>query len=518
MPSLAPLAGNSGNTYCWISLIATTKIEQGSTVHPMPSSQGGLSDYRLHQLLGLIAGPLVFLVLLYAVPRGTLPLPALRVAAAGLWMAIWWMTEAIPIAATALLPLVLFPLLGIADISATAAPYANPLIFLFLGGFLIALGLERWGLHRRFALVIVSRIGARPLSVIVGFAVASAVLSMWVSNTATALMMLPIGISVIDLVQRGDASVAKNFAVVLMLSIAYSCSLGGMATLIGTPPNALFAGFMLESYERTIGFAEWMVLGLPLALVALPLMLFILTRFVYPIRIREIPGGRDYIDKQLLEIGSMSRGEKMVAVVFVTTAVLWVTRPLLDGLIVGLSDAGIAMAMALLLFILPVDLKSGTFLLDWTTAERLPWGVLLLFGGGLSLAGAVNDTGLADWIGSQMVQFSNWPLFTVILVVSATIVLLTELTSNTATTAAFLPVAASVAVGLGHDPLMLAIPAVLAASCAFMLPVATPPNAIIYGSSFITIPQMARAGIVLNVVFILLISLTTYLVVPLLFG
>lgn len=484
----------------------------------MPNSLAGSPAYRLHQRFGLVAGPLLFLAVLYTSTPATLAVPASRTAAIGLWMAIWWMTEAIPIAATALLPLVLFPLLGIADIGSTAAPYANPLIFLFLGGFLIALGLERWRLHRRFALGIVLAIGVRPLSVVAGFSVASAFLSMWVSNTATALMMLPIGISIVDLVQRGDPSTAKNFAVVLMLSVAYSCSLGGMATLIGTPPNAFFAAFMLESYERSIGFAEWMAFGLPLTGLALPLMLVVLARVIYPIRIKEIPGGREHVRAALTEIGPMSRGEKMVGTVFVLTAVLWMTRPLLEGLIPGLSDAGIAMGMALLLFVLPVDLSTGTFLLDWKTAERLPWGVLLLFGGGLSLAAAINDTGLAAWIGSQMVHFSDWPLLAVIFIVTATIVLLTELTSNTATTAAFLPIAASVAVGLGHDPLVLAIPAVLAASCAFMLPVATPPNAIVYGSSFITIPQMARAGIVLNAMFIVLISIAAYFFVPFLFG
>jgi sodium-dependent dicarboxylate transporter 2/3/5 len=291
-----------------------------------------------------------------------------------------------------------------------------------------------------------------------------------------------------------------------------------MATLIGTPPNAFFAGYMHEAYGRTIGFAEWMLLGLPLALIALPLMLFILVRIVYPIRITEIPGGQSYFSDLLREMGAMQRGEKMVRGVFVTTAILWITRPLMEGFVPGMSDAGIAIAMALVLFILPVDLKTGTFVMDWKTAEKLPWGVLILFGGGLSLASAISTTGLASWIGSQMELFSEWPILAVIFIVTTTIVVLTELTSNTATSAAFLPIAASVAVGLGHDPMVLGIPAVLAASCAFMLPVATPPNAIVFGSSFVTIPQMARAGVVLNTVFIILISLLAYLFLPLLAG
>ena len=485
----------------------------------MPTGQvdtPAASAYQLHQVLGLAAGLAVFILMVAAPTPETIDVGAWRTAAIGLLMAVWWMTEAIPIPATALLPLVLFPLLDIADIGGAAAPYANPLIFLFLGGFLIALAMERWNLHRRLALLIVRSIGARPISVIIGFCAASAFLSMWVSNTATTLMMLPIGLSVVELVRRQDPSAGKNFAIVLMLTIAYSSSIGGMATLIGTPPNAFFAGFMLEAYGRSIGFAEWMAFGVPLVVVALPVMLLILVRVVYPIRITKIPGGQSYFADLLREMGGMHRGERLVGAVFVVAAILWITRPILQGAVPGLSDAGIAIGMALLLFLLPVDIRTGTFVMDWKTAERLPWGVLILFGGGLSLASAINDTGLAAWIGGRMTLFADWPILAVILVVSATIVLLTELTSNTATSAAFLPIVASVAVGIGYDPMVLGVPAVLAASCAFMLPVATPPNAIVFGSSFVTIPQMARAGAVLNIVFIFMISMLAYLFLPML--
>lgn len=474
--------------------------------------------YHVYQRLGLVLGPAALVLMLFLPPPEGLDLAAWRTAAIGVLMAIWWMTEAIPIPATALIPLVAFPLLEIADIRSAAAPYANPLIFLFLGGFLIALAMERWQLHRRLALSIVGAIGAKPMAVVVGFAIASAFLSMWVSNTATALMMLPMGLSVVDLVRRGDPDAGKNFSVVLMLTIAYSCSIGGMATLIGTPPNAFFAGFMLETYDRSIGFVEWMAFGLPLALIALPIMLFILARIAFPVRIREIPGGRQHIHNLLAEMGSMHRGEKLVAGAFTATAALWTTRPLLESVLPGLSDAGIAIGMALVLFLLPVDLPKGEFVLDWMTATRVPWGVLLLFGGGLSLADAISDTGLALWLGGQMELLADWPMLLVILAVTAGVVFLTELTSNTATAAAFLPIAASVSVGLGHDPMVLGIPAVLAASCAFMLPVATPPNAIVYGSTFITIPQMARAGLYLNVVFIALVSVLAYLFLPLIAG
>ncbi len=433
----------------------------------------------------------------------------------GILMAIWWMTEAIPISATALLPLALFPLLGIADIRAAAVPYANPLVFLFLGGFLIAAGMERWNLHRRLALRIIAMMGPRPYAILAGFMIAAAFLSMWVSNTATALMMLPIGLSVAELVRRADSKEVEHFTIGLMLVIAYSCSIGGIATLVGTPPNAFFAGFMLETYDVSIGFVEWMQVGVPMALIALPVMYFVVTRVVYPIKIREIPGGAAFIDSELAAMGRMSRPEKMVMVLFIAAAVLWMTRPLLAPMIPGLSDAGIAMGVGILFFLLPVDVPKRVFLLEWNDAERLPWGLLILFGGGLSLAAAINDTGLAAWLGAQAGLIENWPVFLIILAIATTIILLTELTSNIATVAAFLPIVASIGVGLGESPLVFAVPAVLAASCAFMLPVATPPNAIVYSSEYVTIPRMARAGILLNVLFVFLVSLIAYALLPL---
>ena len=448
-------------------------------------------------------------------PPADMSLPAWRAAAVGILMAIWWMTEAIPISATALLPLALFPLLGIADIRAAAVPYANPLVFLFLGGFLIAAGMERWNLHRRLALRIIAMMGPRPYAILAGFMIAAAFLSMWVSNTATALMMLPIGLSVAELVRRADSKEVEHFTIGLMLVIAYSCSIGGIATLVGTPPNAFFAGFMLETYDVSIGFVEWMQVGVPMALIALPVMYFVVTRVVYPIKIREIPGGAAFIDSELAAMGRMSRPEKMVMVLFIAAAVLWMTRPLLAPMIPGLSDAGIAMGVGILFFLLPVDVPKRVFLLEWNDAERLPWGLLILFGGGLSLAAAINDTGLAAWLGAQAGLIENWPVFLIILAIATTIILLTELTSNIATVAAFLPIVASIGVGLGESPLVFAVPAVLAASCAFMLPVATPPNAIVYSSEYVTIPRMARAGILLNVLFVFLVSLIAYALLPL---
>ena len=470
---------------------------------------------RFRQWAGFGAGLLCFAVLLLSPAPADMPLPAWRTAAAGALMAVWWMTEAIPISATALLPLVLFPLLGVADIRAASAPYANPIVFLFLGGFLIAAGMQRWNLHRRLALRIIAAMGPRPYAILIGFLIAAAFLSMWVSNTATALMMLPIGLSVAELAQRGDARNAERFTVSLMLIIAYSCSIGGMATLVGTPPNAFFAGFMLETYGVSVGFAEWMQIGLPLILIALPVMYLVLTRVVYPIDMREIPGGAAFIRAELDAMGRMSRAEKMVMGLFILAAVLWMTRPLLSFLVPGLSDAGIAMGVGLLLFLMPANVSKRIFLLEWKDAERLPWGLLILFGGGLSLASAINDAGLAAWFGSQAGLIEGWPSFLIILVIASAIIFLTELTSNIATVAAFLPVVASIGVGLGESPLLFAVPAVLAASCAFMLPVATPPNAIAYSSEYVTIPRMARAGILLNILFIFLVSLLSYVLLPL---
>ncbi|HET6567389.1 MAG TPA: DASS family sodium-coupled anion symporter, partial [Rhodothermales bacterium] len=442
-------------------------------------------------------------------------------AAVGLLMAVWWMTEALPIAATSLLPLVLFPLLGIATMADAATPYANPLIFLFLGGFLIALAMEKWGLHRRIALNILRAVGTRPGAVIAGFMISTGFISMWVSNTATALMMLPIALSVVTLMRSQSGSLEpsrdeRNFGLVLMLTIAYSSSIGGMATLIGTPTNVFMAGFMQEAYGFRMSFVGWLMVGVPLVLVGLPLTYGVL-RLVFPVRMKTLPGGDAFLRRELAGLGSISKPEVMVAVVFGLVAVLWITSPLMERMVPGISDTGIAMFGALLLFVLPVDAAKGMFVLDWQTAERLPWGVLLLFGGGLTLAAAIQGSGLATWIGTQLSGVGSWPMVTVVLLTAFVITFLTELTSNTATAAAFLPIVAAVAAGIGENPLLLVIPTTLSASCAFMLPVATPPNAIVYGSGYVSIGQMARAGIWLNVAFALLITLLTYTLVLLAF-
>lgn len=469
------------------------------------------SEYSVRQKVGLVLGPLWLMAgFVLPAPEALGPV-GLHTATVALLMATWWITEALPIPVTALVPLVLFPLLDIGTIAETANPYAHPLIFLFLGGFLIAMAMQRWGLHKRIALHIIQGVGTGPQALVAGFMVAAAFLSMWVSNTATTLMMLPVGLSVVQLADSAeDPKMRTRFAVLLLLGIAYGANIGGMATLIGTPPNAFLAGFIETQYGQTISFVRWMAVGLPLVIVGLPLAFLVLTKIVFSLDLKELPGGKALIASELKRLGVMAKGERWVAVVFTLTALLWVTRPLLTPFVPGLSDAGIAMAGGLVLFLIPIDLKRGVFVHDWETARKLPWGTLILFGGGLSLAAAFTRTGLSEWIGTSLGALDFLPILIILIIVIAVVVFLTELTSNVATTATFLPVLAALAIGIGQNPLLLAIPAVLGASCAFMLPVATPPNAIVYGSGRVSIPQMTRAGIYLNLLFIVLITILAY--------
>ncbi len=468
---------------------------------------------------------------------GTLALPtpegmspeAWRVAGVALLMAAWWVTEALPVPATALVPLVAFPLTGVLPIHKASAPYADPLIFLFLGGFLIAIAMQRWNLHRRIALNILSRAGTRPAALVGGFMAGAAGLSMWVSNTATTVMMLPIALSVIGLLNSGrlddpESGEApekeRNFAITLLLGIAYGASIGGLGTLIGTPPNALLAAYLNKTYGVSVGFGQWMLVGVPVSLVLLPLAWWVLTRLAYPVGRTPIKGAGGVIRDELKALGLMSKEEKCVAVVFTLTAMAWMTRPLLNAALPApmLSDPMIALIGALVLFILPSNLSQGIFLMNWEWAKRLPWGVLILFGGGLSLARAIDGSGLAAWISDALTAGAGWPLIAIITLITGVIILLTEITSNTATASVFLPLAASFAVSIGIDPFLLLVPVALAASCAFMMPVATPPNAIVFGSGYLTIPEMVRAGLALNVVAVVVIVAATYSLVVWVFG
>jgi sodium-dependent dicarboxylate transporter 2/3/5 len=470
--------------------------------------------------VGLHLGLVLFLGALAVPAQGGMSDPAWRTAAVAMLMAAWWVTEAVPIPATALLPLALFPILGVTSIANTASPYANPVIFLFMGGFLIAAAMQRCGLHERLALAIIRLGGVRPTRLIGAFMAATAFISMWVSNTATVAMMLPLALSIVGLVagRRPEGTPADpHFGPAMLLGLAYASSIGGLGTLIGTPPNALLAGFMSETYGVVIGFGQWMALGVPLVVVSLPLAWLLLTRVLHPVRREDIAGGRQLIADRMGTLGAPTRAEWTVGLITLATATAWVLGPILVEFMPGLNDTSVAMIGALLLFLVPVSRAPRETALDWESAEQLPWGVLVLFGGGLSLAGAIQSTGLAVWIGDSLGWVGVLPLLGVILVVATVVVFLTELTSNTATTAGFLPVVGSLAVAIGVDPLMLVVPTAVGASCAFMMPVATPPNAIVYGSGEIAITEMIRAGFWLNLIMIVVVTAAAYLLVPVLF-
>ncbi|MEJ2274281.1 MAG: DASS family sodium-coupled anion symporter [Woeseiaceae bacterium] len=473
-----------------------------------------------HQLVGLFLGPLLALAMMLAGPPQGLSATGWMTASVGVLMATWWATEAVPIAVTALLPIIAFPLLDIATIQDTTSPYANKVIFLFLGGFIVAYAMQRWNLHRRIALTVLQHVGGNGRSLIGGFMLASAILSMWVMNTSTTMMMLPIAVSIISVIHTTvdglDDGGKEHFQYALLLGIAYAATIGGMSTLVGTAPNALLAAFMQETYGTEIDFASWMLVGLPLSAMMLPLAWLLLTRVVFKVDFKTSGEGRAMLRQLKEELGPISPPERRVAVVFVLMAIAWVTRPLLVGLpgLENLDDSSIAIVGAALLFILPSGDREDPLLLRWRYAERLPWGVLLLFGGGLSLAAAVNRTGLAAWLGSSLQAVGTLPLPVVVIIAAALIIFLTELTSNTATTATFLPVVGAIAIEAGFDPITVTVPVTFAASCAFMLPVATPPNAIVFGSGMLTIPKMARAGFLLNLVGIGIVSLAALYLAP----
>lgn len=497
------------------------EVLMGMTENMTPGDSG--DSISLVKWMGFFGGLILFIWMLFSAPPEGLSLEGWRTAAIAVLMATWWVAEVIPISATALLPIVLFPVLGVADIAASTTPYANPMIFLFMGGFIIAIAMQRWELHRRIALNIIAFIGSKPRNIIAGFMISTAFMSMWVSNTAATLMMLPIAMSVIELtrstksIELGEKEL-RNFGLTLMLAIAFSSSVGGLGTVIGTPTNALMIAFVNDAYGIEINFAEWMMIGIPVVILGLPIIFYTLANIIYPVKFKTLPGGREYILNEVKRLGNISRAEVMVAVVFLIVAILWITRPLFEDIIPGLSDAGIAVFGALILFLIPVDIRKAVFLLRWKDAEKIPWGVLILFGGGLSLAGAIQRTGLAEWVGGYFGILAGWHIILILFIVALVIITFTELASNSATAAAFLPVIGSVAIGLGQDPLLFALPVAIVASCAFMLPVATPPNAIVYGSGVMTIPEMAKAGLLLNLFFAILVTVLTYYLFSLILG
>lgn len=477
--------------------------------------------------IGLFLGPALFvLMLLFFNPEG-LSSEGVAIAASTVWIAVWWITEAVPIPVTSLLPLVLFPLTQGLDVKETASSYGDETIFLFMGGFMIALAMEKWNLHRRIALTIISVIGTNSDRIVLGFMVATGFLSMWISNTATAMMMVPIGLAIIyqfSETLKDDPSVDTtpqnfSFGKALMLGIAYSASLGGISTLIGTPPNTLLAGAINTMYGIELSFAKWMLFGVPLGWTFLFIAWFYLVKFAFPTKVKQIPGGREVIDDQRTALGKASTEEKLVLTVFSLAAFSWITRTFfLAKFIPGISDGVIAITFAILLFIIPSKNKKGDFLLDWDTAVKLPWGILLLFGGGLAIASGFTESGLSEWIGTQLTGLQGVNLLVVITLVTALVIFLTEITSNTATASMMFPIMASLAVALGFHPYALMVAAAVAASCAFMLPVATPPNAVVFGSGYLRIPDMAKAGFALNILGIVLVTVAIYILLPIAWG
>ena len=486
--------------------------------------QSSADHSRLKQA-GLWMGPIVALAMfISAAWQDTMPHNAWIVAGVGLWMAMWWSTEAIPVAATAFIPLVSFPLLQVVPIKAVAQSYAHPTIFLFLGAFLLALSVEKWALHRRIALSVLVRTGTDGRKLILGFMMAGALLSMWMTNTSTAMMLLPIATSVAAMVIEKSSGVSdadkKAFQVAPLLALAYATTIGGMSTIIGTPPNVLLAGFIEETYGIQIAFFDWMLIGLPLALVLLPLGWVVLTRVAFRVDVPASLETAGVIDSMRKEMGAMTSPERRVGLLFLAVVALWMARKWLNEVpgLEGLSDAGIVMTAALLLFVIPSGHGSPARLMQWDDVARLPWGVLILFGGGLALAAQVSSSGLAVWLGESLLPVAGLGTLVLVAAAAGLVVFLTELTSNLATAATFLPVVAAIAAQSGIEPLVLCVPVTLAASCAFMLPVATPPNAIVFSSGALTIPQMIRAGILMNLIAMMTLTLLAVILVPTVFS
>ncbi|MCA9197214.1 MAG: SLC13/DASS family transporter [Planctomycetales bacterium] len=480
-------------------------------------------------MLGRIVGPVAFVLILALFRPSNLDVKGTAVLASTAWIAIWWITEAIPMAATALLPMILFPMTGAVSLQETTTQYGHRYIFLYVGGFLIAIGIEKWGLHRRMALNIIRCLGTDVRRIILGFMVATGFLSMWISNTATTVLMLPIGMAIVS--QRKDhpeTVVNENevFGKALMLAIAYSATIGGMATLIGTPPNLVLAGVIEELYQTEISFAKWMMFALPISVLLLIVCWIYLTRVVFIFRQADFPGGRKEIAQQISELGKLSFEEKCLLAVFLCAAVSWVGRSFVQqqlGILLQLDDTIIAMVFALSLFVIPVrtaghqrqeEATLANTLLTWEDTQKLPWGIVLLFGGGMALAEGFKTSGLAEWIGNQASLLHSLPLFVLLLILVAAVNFLTEVTSNLATTSMLLPVLASMATAMHVHPFLFMIGATLAASCAFMLPVATPPNAVVFGSGYLRIPDMVRCGLRLNLFSIVLVTMFVYFVLP----
>lgn len=489
------------------------------------SNEPGNRSYKRGQMIGLILGPLLFLLSVLFVNPSDLSFEGRMVLAVTLWVATWWITEAIPIPATSLLPIILLPVLDAVPMANVTSSYGNPIVFLFLGGFMIALAMEKWDLHKRIALNIISVVGTSTSNIVLGFMIATGFLSMWVSNTAAVMMMIPIGTAITYQVSQAlksskeDLSAEEEkFSKVLIFAIGYAGTIGGLGTLIGTPPNIILAGIVSELYGVQISFGGWMLFAVPVVIVLLISTWLYLIKVAHPVKIKSIPGGKELIQNEKAALGRMSFEEKAVSVVFVFAAFMWVSQSFLwKGIIPGIDDTMVAITAGVLLFLIPAKRKGGR-LLDWNVAKDIPWGILLLFGGGLAIAGGFSATGLAEWLGNQLKVLDGVSFLVMIIVVTTFVLFLTEITSNTATATMILPVLASLAMAINVHPYAIMIPAAMAANCAFMLPVGTPPNAIIFATGKLKITEMVKNGFWINIFCVILIVGAVYTLVPLLWG
>lgn len=477
-------------------------------------------EFKGAKTFGLIAGPVVFFLIILLAPNEVLSPEAWKVIASAAWMVIWWVTEAAPIPVTALMPIILFSITGVFTIDEATAPYANKIIFLFMGGFMLGLAMERHNLHKRIALNLIKRTGTNPNGIILGFMLTTAFISMWISNTATTVMMLPIALSITDLLNVKETSDKgkQRFALALMLGIAYAANIGGTATIVGTPPNVAWVGFMQTMMDVEVSFSRYLLVGLPVAIIMLTITYLLLTRVLFKTTVQNLSESTQVIDDQILELGPISKAEKTVASIAICTALAWILRSNLNNWFDTklLSDALIAMIGAVAMFIVPISLKENKFVLEWEYTKKLPWGILLLFGGGLTLAKAMEKTNIVQ-VAGDVISSGNLNQFVLILLLCTFMLFMTELMSNVALTVIFIPVVLGISISLGVNPMYLSLPVTLAASYAFMMPISTPPNAIVFSSGMIKIKDMIKAGFFLNIIAILILALLSKTLIPLIY-
>ena len=480
-----------------------------------------MANNSLSKRIGLFIGPLLFFIL-YFLPFQFISNKGDLVLATALWMIVWWITEAVSISVTALIPLILFPLVGVLDLKTVSQSYGSPIVFLFFGGFVMALALEKVNLHKRIALSIIKITGTSPDRVILGFMIATAFMSMWISNTACTVVMLPIALSVIQLLvddKDGFTKNDRNFALSIMLGIAFSANVGGVATIIGTPPNSVLVGFLENEYKIEISFLNWMLLAFPFSVLMIGIVYLVIVKWIYPNRIVDFSASKEVIDKELKKLGKIKQTERRVLMIFSAVIFLWISRTTINGFFPGLklSDTGISMMGAFALFVIPFKLSKGEFTLVWKDTQKLPWGILILFGGGLALASGLSHAGLIELVANMIAANKGLSLLVVTLLLIVFMLFMTELMSNVALVAIFVPVVAGIALGLDIPMLHLLIPVTMAASCAFMLPMATPPNAIVFASGYVKVSEMVKAGLILNIISVILLVLLFKFYVSLLF-